>query len=175
MKKIIFFIIGAIFFASCSTLRVSYDYDETYDFSKIKGFVIKHYAKEGENTLVNDRITDALEHEFVNKGYKKTSYQQANVIVMYHYSSKDKIDIQNDYQMVGVRRYGYGGAMVSSSTVYEYTEGTIVVDVFDKSTNKIVWRGVGVLELEQKETPQQRREYVNKIIKEVVQKFPLYR
>jgi len=171
MKYILSLFIS-LFFIACSTLEVHYDYDENYQFSTVKTFSIVHNVKEGENTLLNDRITDALKNVLLSKGYTQVSRDNADLIFVYHYGAKDKVDIQTDYQMVGIRRRGFGGTMIATTTAYEYTEGTIIIDALDTKTNKIVWRSVGTLEVEEKKTPQERKEYVQKIISEVMKDFP---
>ena len=171
MLKNLFFIFLVMFFAGCSTLEVSTDYDDKYDFSKPGNYVLRHYAKNGENTLLNDRITSSIDKVLTTKGYSKVN-QNSDLIFVYHYNVKDKVDLRTDYQMVGIRRYGYGGGMVATTNSYEYKEGTIIIDALDTKTNKIVWRGVGVLEVEQKDTPKERQEYVYKIISKVMEKFP---
>ena len=163
--------LSVVFFAACSTLRVSTDYDENYPFSKIKTYTIKHYEKPGENTLVNDRITAAIRKVLQEKGYKEAQ-NNADIIFIYHYAAKDKVDIHTDYQMIGIRRYGFGGTMIATTSTYEYTQGTIIIDALDLKTHKIVWRSTGTLELEQKETPSERKKYVYKIIAKLMEKFP---
>ena len=172
MKYIYYIFFIFLFFAGCSTLSVESDYDDGYDFSKVKTYTVKHHAKEGENTLLNDRITAALEHVISSKGYQKQDDKGSDLIFVYHYNVKDKVDIRTDYQMVGIRRYGYGGGMVATTNSYEYKEGTIIVDALDKNSKKIVWRSVGVLEVEQKDTPQERKKYVSEIITKLMEKFP---
>ena len=171
MKYFITFIVG-LFMIGCSTLQVQHDYDENYDFTKVKTFSVVHNVKEGENTLLNDRITSALQDVLNQKGYAYVDQDSADLIVVYHYGAKDKVDLQTDYQMVGIRRYGFGGTMIATTTAYEYTEGTIVIDAYDTTKHKIVWRAVGTLEVEHQKTPQERKAYVHKIISEVMQAFP---
>ena len=171
LKYIKFLLAGFLFFSACSTLKVNVDYDDAYDFAKVKTYMVKHNPKEGESTLVNDRITSSLENVLDAKGYKKVT-SEADLIFVYHYAAKDKIDIQTDYHMIGIRRYGFGGTMVATTTAYEYTEGTIIIDAFDTKTNKIVWRSVGSLELQEQETPEEKRAYVQKIIAKLMEKFP---
>jgi hypothetical protein len=172
MLKYIFSLVLMVFVMGCSTLKVYDDYDESFDFSKVKTYTIKHNVKPGENTLLNERITLALESVFNKKGYKKVDNSQEDLMFVYHYNVKDKVDIRTDYQMVGVRRYRFGGTMMSTTTTYEYKEGTIIVDAFDKKSARIVWRSIGVLEVQEKDTPQERKEYVFKIINELMKKFP---
>ena len=172
MLKYIFSLVLMIFVVGCSTLKVYNDYDENFDFSKAKTYIIRHNVKPGENTLLNERITLALESVFDKKGYKKADTSEEDLMFVYHYNVRDKVDIQTDYQMVGVRRYRFSGTMMATTTAYEYKEGTIIVDALDKKSGRIVWRSIGVLEVQEKDTPQERKEYVFKIINELMKKFP---
>jgi hypothetical protein len=172
MKKY-FFILLSFLMVACSTLEVHTDYDEGYDFTKINSFAVLHNKKEGESTLVNDRITYAIEHLLQTKGYQLTSLKNADILVVYHYNTKDKMEIQTDYQMIGIRPYGFGGGMIATTSTYEYTEGIIIIDFLDTKTKKIIYRSVGRLELQEQETPQERKAYVLKIIQEVLKEFPM--
>jgi hypothetical protein len=162
----------SLFVVACSTLEVHTDYDENYKFDTIKTYSVIHRTKEGENTLLNDRITHAIEDVLTTKGYTQTSREDADVLVVYHYNTKDKVDIQTDYQMIGIRRYGFGGGMVATTSAYEYTEGMIIIDFLDKKSKKIIYRSVGTLEVQEQKTPQERKAYVKKIIQEVLKDFP---
>ncbi len=170
MRWVLTFLLS-LFMAGCSTLEVNVDYDEGFNFAAVESFKVVHNIREGENTLVNDRITAAIESELKKKGYVKAT-NDADLVFVYHYNAKDKVDIRTDYQMVGYGGFGYGGAMITRTSAYNYTEGTIIIDALNPKTKKIVWRSVGTLEVQEKETPQEKREYVNKIIKEMLEKYP---
>ena len=160
-----------LFFSACSTLEVQSDYDDSYDFSKIKTYRVVHYVKKGENTLVNDRITNAIKEVLNAKGYKDVEKNE-DIIFVYHYAAKEKVDVRTDYQMIGFGRYAYGGTMVATTSAYEYTEGTIIIDALDPQSEKILFRAVGTLEVEYKKTPQEKRAYVLKIIQKLLKDFP---
>jgi uncharacterized protein YxeA len=172
MKQIIILLSALALFAGCSTLKVSTDYDETFDFTKQKSFVVKHENKAGEDTLSNDRIIDSLEADLKAKGYKKVSLEEADLIFVFHVNVEKKSDIQTDYQMMGYGRYRYGGAMVSTTSTYNYEEGTLVIDALNPKNEKIVWRSTGVAELKEQKTPQKRKEYINTIITKMMSSFP---
>ncbi|WP_373003219.1 DUF4136 domain-containing protein [Sulfurimonas sp.] len=159
-------------FTGCSTLQVSTDYDDTFDFSKQKSFVIKHENKAGEDTLSNDRIIDSLEVDLQAKGYKKVSQKEADLIFVFHVNVEKKSDIQTDYQMMGYGMYRYGGAMIATTSTYNYDEGTLVIDALNPKNEKIVWRATGVAELKEQKTPQKRKEYINSIITKMMSSFP---
>ena len=172
MKKIIILLTSLLLFIGCSTLNVSVDYDDSFNFNKQKSFVVKHKSKDGEDTLTNDRIISSLEADLELKNYKKVSLEEADLIFVFHLNIENKSDIQTTYQMMGFGRYRYGGATISTTNTYNYTEGTLIVDALNPKNKKIVWRATATAELKEKKTPKERTQYVNKIIKKLMSSFP---
>ena len=50
----------------------------------------------------------------------------------------------------GYRGWGMGGMGTATTTESEYTVGTLVVDIFDKTGKNLLWRGVAQDELSDK-------------------------
>ena len=65
--------------------------------------------------------------------------------------------------------------MMSTTSTYEYKEGTLVIDALDPKTQKIVWRATASKELQDKKTPQERTQAVNKVISDLMKKFPVHK
>jgi len=172
MKRFFILMLSALVFSACSSLRVSHDYDTEFDFIKQKTFAIAHNNREGEDTLHNDRVQKALEVDLVSKGYTKTIKKDANLVFVFHTSVENKTDIETDYQMIGYRRFGYGGAMIATTNTYHYTKGTLIVDALNPNDEKIVWRGIATDTLNEKKTPEERTEYVNKVVNAMMKVFP---
>lgn len=172
MIKILSLIAAMMLFVGCSTLDVSVDYDESYDFNSAKTFVVDGSAGNSGNTLYANRVVNALENELKLKNYKKVPKDDADLIFVFHSSAKDKSNIQTSYGMSGYRGFRRGGMMLSTTHTYDYTEGTLVIDALSPKTKKVVWRGIGVKELKTKETPAQRTEAVNKAVNKIMEKFP---
>ena len=168
--KVLLTISFVLLFTGCSTLRVSVDYDETYNFNDAKNVVVVHEHKESENTLINDRIINALNNTLESKKYVKTSQKEADLVFVFYTDVKDKTQVNTEYISMG-RRYRFGSMMTSTST-YEYTEGSIVIDALHPKTKKIVWRGVGTKELNENYTPKEKTECINKLIHKIMEKFP---
>lgn len=170
--KIFSFIVSALLFIGCSTLDVSVDYDESYDFKSAKSFAVDNSVGNSQNTLFGERVVNALNSELTLKNYTKSSKEEADLIFVFHASAKEKSDVQTSIGMSGYRGYRYGGMMMSTTHTYEYKEGTLVVDALSPKTKKVVWRGIGVKELSEKETPQERTKAVNAAVKKIMEKFP---
>lgn len=172
MKRSFIFILGVLVFLGCSSLRVTNDYDPQFEFSKQTTFAVVHHNREGEDTLFNDRLLNALQTELISKGYVQSSKAEADLIFVFHTKVENKTDIDTDYQMVGFGMYRYGGGMVATTSTYHYTKGTLIVDALNPKDKKIVWRGIATDTLKEHKTPQKRTEYINKVVKELMQSFP---
>ena len=168
--RYLFIALTLLFFNACSTLSTSVDYDTHYNFKTIQTFAVVHKAKEGENTLTNERIESAIKNTLKVKGLKETNAQNADLVFLYHTNVQNKTDVYTDYQMVGYGRYG--GMVVSTPRTYNYDEGKLIIDAYNPKTNKTVYRAVAVDELPEKETPQEREKYINKVITKTLENFP---
>jgi hypothetical protein len=157
-----------IMLTSCSSFQVQHDYDQNTDFSQYKTYQIisgRIIRTDGvvdtSNTILFDRINSAVATELSRKGMQQVDHD-ANVIVTYTGGAHDKQQMESSY--VTNPGYGWGGGPYYSGTIYgsgwyspgaeqfwtrNYTEGTLVFDMFDTKTKKLVYRAYLVTELDQ--------------------------
>lgn len=174
MKKIVALFIGLFVLVGCSTLKVNVDYDESFAFEKQNSFIIKHNTKEGDDTLTNDRIINSLAKNLQMKNYEKVDKNDADLIFVFHTSVKDKMDLQTDYNYMGFSRYRFGGGMTTTTTSYNYTEGTLIIDALNPKNEKIVWRVIGTMELKEIKSPKEKKEKIDKLVSKLMEKFPIH-
>jgi len=167
--KNLLILILALFISACSTLKTNVDYNPKYDFSKVRTFAVVHKIKEGENSLVADRITKAIKKVLKQKGLKEVNAKKADLVFLFHLNVTNKTDIYTDYQMVGYGRYG--GMVIATPRSYNYDEGRLIIDAFDSKINKTVYRVEAIDEIKNKKTPQKREEYINEVISEALKDF----
>ncbi|WP_321778479.1 DUF4136 domain-containing protein [Sulfurimonas sp.] len=175
MKKITVLFIGLFLLVGCSTLKINVDYDESFAFKDKNSFVIKHKDKAGDDTLTNDRIINSLIADLKSKNYKKVSQNEADLIFVFHTSVKDKMELQTDYNTMGFGRYRFGGGMTTTTTSYNYVEGTLIIDALNPKNEKIVWRVVGTMEIKGIKSPKEKEEKINKLILKLMKKFPIHK
>jgi hypothetical protein len=127
--------------ASCSSVRVTSDYETTTDFKKFKtyAFYKKGIDKVDISDLDKRRILRALERELQAKGFTKS--EEPDLLVSIFTKSKEKINVYNDF-------YGYWGWYPwyygpYGTYVNQYTEGTLFVDLIDAKKKELAWQGVG--------------------------------
>jgi hypothetical protein len=166
----------ALLIGGCSSLKVATDYDPDADISAPKSFAIVHKTLEGEDTLTADRIIAALQNELKAKGYTETTQESADFYILFHTGVTSKTRIDTDYQYVNMYPYSYGYGYqtiaIPQTRTYTYDEGKLIVDAVVPQKNKIIWRGTAVDYLKSMKTPQEKTNYINKVLKALMQKFP---
>jgi hypothetical protein len=173
--KSVFLFFTVLFFTACSTIKVETDYDPEFSFKNVSTYAIVHKSKEGANTLTDERIISAIHTRLKAKGYVKTKRSDADLLVVFHTDVRSKTRIVQDYQYVGISpyRYGYGGMMaVPTTRAYNYDEGKLLIDILNSKDKKIVWRGIATDSLKSYDTPQERTEYINKVMKSIFKTLP---
>jgi hypothetical protein len=87
------------------------------------------------NPFFKDYVQGAIEKKLVAKGYELAVTGEPDLLVHYHASVSQKLDVYE-----ADHRYGYCYDNCEARIV-NYEEGTLVVDVVDRKTSKVVWRG----------------------------------
>ena len=179
MTKILLFILSTLIFSGCSTINVTNDFDPAFSFNDVKTYAILYKSKDYSDTLTDERIKTGIDTQLKQKGYIKVKRKDADIYVVFHTDVRNKTKIVQDYQYIGVSPYrygygyGYGGMMaVPVTRTYNYDEGQLLVDILNAKDNKIVWRGVATDSLKQLKTPEERVEYINKVMTSIFKKLP---
>jgi hypothetical protein len=81
-----------------------------------------------------DRMQGAVERQLAGRGIALTS-ANADLLVHYHANISHRVDVDGVDRGLG---YGAGG---DAPAVTTYEAGTLVIDVIDRRTNRLVWRG----------------------------------
>ena len=183
MKRIFLILMSALFFGACSTLKVTSDYDKTVDFSKYKTYSYLGWAEGSDQIMTRfdkERIEQAFAEEFAKRGM---TYQESggDVVISLFLVVDQKTGTTaytNHYGSPAFGGYYYGydwawGMGYSTTTYhdYDYEVGTLVCDVFDASTKKLVWQGVGSGTVD--ENPNTREKNIPKKIAQLMAEYPV--
>lgn len=139
--------------------NVTTDFDGGYDFSRLKTFTSSVGSGWG-NELSERRVLASIDSVLTSKGWAKSpNPAEADAAVILHGTTEEKQDLQTYYDTPAYAGWGWYsvGPTYSTTRSYEYTMGTLVVDIFDQEAKSLVFRGVATDELSSsKETNQQR-------------------
>jgi hypothetical protein len=169
-----------VFFVSPVLAQVKSDYDKDTDFTKYKTYTFAGWQKDCEKQLTEfdqKRITDALKAEFENRGLTLVDKMgDAKVSIYIVLQKETSTTAYTDYTggLGYGPRWGWGAGMGSATTTYsqnDYTVGTLVVDMYDEDSKKLVWQGV--IQSTVKEKPKQREKSIPKNIRKLMRDFPV--
>ena len=146
MKRVTYGLMLLTLVAGCSSMNITTDFDPGADFSTFETFQYKEsdQSLSTSSPLTDRRIVDAITREITASGLTEAD-SEPDVYVTYYTSTQDQLQFNTVYTGVGTGwgRWGWRGGMSSSQTrATTWTEGTIVIDVWDASENQLVWRGV---------------------------------
>jgi hypothetical protein len=144
---------------------VKYDYDHHVDFSRYKTYT---WAKiDMPDSLWRDRVQEAVDKALSAKGWKKVA-DNADVSVVAVGLTKEKPTLHTFYD--GFDGWMWGGFGDETTVLENYTEGTLIVDMFDTGTKKLIWRGSASDVLSDK--PEKNIDKLNKAVEKMFEHFP---
>jgi hypothetical protein len=170
---------------ACTTIDVKTDFDPSADFTQFHTFAfggLTDITKTGllDNSLVRKRIEAAVSRELIKKGLREVKMdERPDLLVHYWLGTKDKQRVQGTsgpsagYYGRGGGYYGGGygwGASYSNVSTYEYTEGTLILDLVEPAKKELQWRAIMVAILE--DTAQENIELGNQAIVKAFEHYP---
>ena len=89
-----------------------------------------------KNPFFKDHVEGAVEKQLAARGLEMSSWGTPDLLIHYHASINQRIDVNRLD-----RRYGYCYGVDCLPDVIEYEAGTLVLDIVDSRTNRVIWRG----------------------------------
>ncbi len=131
--------VGALLlFSTASFAEVKTDYDRNANFGQYKTYSWENVQT--QDPLMVDRIKAAVNSALTAKGWTLVeSGGDVSVLAMEMNQNHRTLNTYYD-GFGGGWRWG-GGLGTATTTVDNYKVGTLVVDLFDAKTKKLVWRG----------------------------------
>lgn len=176
------------FLAGCgSSVKVRSDVDPTVNMRQYQSynfFSKMGIEEEGYSNLAGQHFREAISAQMSTRGYQTSSAPQLQINVTV--ATDDKVQV-NTYQdpylyggYYGRGYYGRGGGWGSpmyygggtQTTVRQYTQAKVYIDMVDSAQHKMVWQGVATFTLTEK-MQEKVRETINGTVAEVFSQFPV--
>ena len=169
--------------ACVSSTKIQSDYDHNIDFGQYKTY--GYYSPMGiENpnysSLLGQMFRDAIDAQMLPKGYVKSDNPDLLINVSARLEDKTRVTTTTDPMMYG-DYYGYRGDMYdpwggygygTSTHVSQYTEGTINVDMVDIKQKRMVWEGIAIGRVNEKEKTGELRQDIMTGVAEMFEGYP---
>jgi Domain of unknown function (DUF4136) len=120
------------------------------------------------NQIVNQEIVQAIDSQLATKGLTKTDSDQADLYVGYQVA----VNQQKQWTAFGTGGgWGWGGGMATatSSTI---DNGTLVLDMYDPATKKLIWTGRATKTLNPSGNPEKNQKNIDKAMDKLLKHFP---
>jgi len=128
--------------------------------------------RSGYRSIVSNYLINAVDREMMVRGYTKSD--NPDLIINFYVHTQEKVKTTQSPSMGG-GYYGYRGGYYGAyggydTTVTQYTEGTLNVDIVDNTTDTLVWEGVTVGKITDK-VRENLEEAANTAIAEILAKY----
>ena len=149
--------------------KTNSDYDKSTNFATFRTYALKDGTKVGD-PLIDNRIVAAIEAELATTGLTKDD-TKPDIFVVYHIALDKEKDISA--WSTGAGPYGWRYGMASTDVqVRQILIGTLVLDIADANKGAIVWRGVGVKEVDPEAKPEKRDKNIREAVKKILKNYP---
>jgi Domain of unknown function (DUF4136) len=144
LQKVALALIGTLFlFAARSSAQdVKTDYDHSANFSQYKTYSWERVKT--RDPLLVDRIKEAVNAALSAKGWTQVP-SGGDVSIVAMETTQNQQTLNTFYDGFGGgwgwRRFGGGGLGEATTTTETYKVGTLILDLFDTKTKKLLWRG----------------------------------
>ncbi|MCB0344865.1 MAG: DUF4136 domain-containing protein [Bdellovibrionales bacterium] len=177
-------IVLLLFAAACSgSLKIRHDFDDDADFSGYKTYdwieqpmptTGSAQSAKMRNDLLDKRVKAAVDKQLAAKGLIHDSANPA-LKVTYFTGVDEKLQVfDRGYSYGGYygARHGYVGMGVPAVDVYQYKVGTLIIDLIDSKTKKLVWRGSAEGVVDEDADAAEREQKVNEAVSKILAAYP---
>jgi hypothetical protein len=169
MRLSIFFLLlipaFVVFAATAFPREIATDYDHHANFEQYHTY---SWAKvETPNSIWDERVQEAVDKALQEKSWQKVS-EGADVTLVAMGMTHDRQTLETFYN--GFPGWYWSGFADTTTTVEHYKEGTLVVDMFDSKTKKLIWRGSASDMLSDK--PEKNEKKLETAVKKMFEHFP---
>ena len=185
LKLVVAALAAVLLSAACApSVAVRSDTDPDVDMSQYQTYnFFSQMGIEGDeySSLLGQHFRDAISEQMDARGYVKSDNPQLQVNVSI--GSQEKVSV-NTYQdpylyggYYGRRGMGYWGSPfyyggTTQTSVRQYTEANVFIDVVDASEHRMIWQGVATFTVTDK-MQQQLRETIFNTVDKVFAQYPV--
>src|SRR5262245_17948459 len=172
MRRILSIAAIVLALASTSFADTKTDYDNGVNVYTYRTYAWKEPSPGTgavRNSLVLSRIEGAVGEKLAEKGLRR-DVQNPDIYLVADVSARTLQDV-NYWPADGWGSYGWGWGWGPSVTVTPYVEGTIIIDMVDAKTNRLVWRSIST-KTGSSLIDVQKEKKVDKMVSDAFKHFP---
>lgn len=165
--------------AGCgSSVSVHSDYDVNAPFEDYRSYSWLERSTVGggpgdvvqaSSDLVQERIRNAVDLSLRKAGFAQND-ENPDLLVVTHLTVETKVGVTDWGYSYSDYYWGRGGRDID---IYDYKEGTLLIDLVDAQTKKLVWRGAGQKTLSDRQlSPAEQQQRINDVVAQIMEEYP---
>ena len=178
--RFILVVFATLVISACSGIPVSQDFEQAFDFSGLETFAWQPNENNEwgvtDNELVDRRIITAVDNTLAAQQFNRVDREKADFLVHYNVVVDQRISSSNvsgGVSMGRSTRGRHGSIGISTgSQIRTYDQGTLLIDVVDVASDKLVWRGVSSQALPDLSDSQRLTDHINNTVAAILKQFP---
>jgi len=162
--------------AACSSTTVDVRVNPGLDLATYEVYSWLPLAREGtgdprfDDALIHSQIMGAVEQELSTRGYVLSQGGEADFLIAYHVAIQRQMHSSVMYEDYG-ERPGWSWA-TPTTQVTSYDEGTLIIDMLEARTRKIVWRASLQARVDSDASPNKRKKRIVKAVAKMMKSLP---
>jgi len=167
---------------ACATVDTEVDWDPNASFAGLKSYRWVQRGGEApdatDDPFLDQRVRTAVDEQLAARGYVLASEGEADFLVAWHGAQRREIRVERIH-----RHYGYypwphsrwwrpHAGVYDETSRYVYDIGTLILDVIDPKTKRLIWRGTASALVGDDRTPKEREARVNEMVAALLARFP---
>jgi len=171
-------LLAVVLALACSSMSFNSDWDRDADFASYSTYAwLEQEADQAsgnaaqaqqQNSLLAKRVRTAADYEMGRKGFTVDT-NNPDLLLVFHTGLQDKVNVTDYGYRYSYDYWGWGGRDID---VYQYTEGTLIIDMIDHNTKELVWRGSATATVDAGASSQKREEKIGKAITGILESYP---
>lgn len=158
-----------LIFTGCSSVAI--DYQPGSRFDQYRTWAYSDPDAEAV-PLDAQRIKKAVQKYIGTTGLEKASQDEADLLVRGRVVDTSRLERSGFSFGLGTRHDNLGFGLVTAPPVREVEEGKVVVEMVERTSNQVIWQAEGRRHLTPGMSPESRTELVNKLVREMFEKYP---
>jgi hypothetical protein len=182
MKRLfVFTALLGLALVGCAGVSYDYDFDPGANFADYETYTWVQPSQDmgpnprGVDQITERRIMAAVDEQMAAKGYRKIERGRPDFAVNFIVTTQQNVNYTTYHSGWGYRGGWYGGGVgmsTSHTTANEWTEGTLLIDLFDADAKELVWRGTATAEIREGLPPEERNKRINQVVAKMLERYP---
>lgn len=183
MKSVLLLSIATIMLAmmlmtmGCSPTTIHTEFDPEGDFKSFRTWNWLPVDEfDSDDRRLNDpkvrkALTDVIDAALADRGYMKNP-DSPDFFVIYHAALDQELNQRNIENYYEYMNYMVFAPRVTTRYTEEWDIGTIIVDIFDPESRRLIWRGTSMTEMNYQAGPRENRPIIEDAVKKMLKRFP---